>query len=78
MRVYVCGAVLLLLVPVTVAQDKSVNPGINKQFENPKVEEFVGRFERDGRDPFDHRFEVVKAVNLKPGMVVADIGAGTG
>jgi predicted methyltransferase len=60
------------------AQEQSVRPGINKQFENPNVEEFVGRFERDGRDPYDHRQDVVKAIGLKPGMVVADIGAGTG
>lgn len=60
------------------AQDKSVNPGINKQFENPAPGEFIGRFERDGRDPYDHRFEVLQAIGLKPGMAVADIGAGTG
>jgi ubiquinone/menaquinone biosynthesis C-methylase UbiE len=60
------------------AQDKSVNPGINKQFENPTASEFIGRFERDGRDPYDHRFQVIEAMGLKPGMSIADIGAGTG
>lgn len=71
-------SVVVLVVGPLAAQDKSVAPGINKSFENPKIEEFVGRFERDGRDAYDHRQEVVKAVGLKPGMVVADIGAGTG
>lgn len=61
-----------------VAQDKSVKPGINDQFQNPKADDFVSRFERDGRDAFDHRDAIVKAVGLKPGMVVADVGAGTG
>jgi predicted methyltransferase len=61
-----------------LAQDKSVNPGINKQFENPTANEFITRFERDGRDPYDHRFQVIEAIDLKPGMTVADIGAGTG
>src|SRR5262245_8365352 len=70
--------VLLLVFRSAGAQEQSVRPGINKQFENPNVEEFVGRFERDGRDPYDHRQDVVKAIGLKPGMVVADIGAGTG
>ena len=70
--------VTVLLAARAAAQEQSVNPGINKQFENPQVAEFVPRFERDGRDPYDHRFEIVKAVNLKPGMLVADIGAGTG
>jgi ubiquinone/menaquinone biosynthesis C-methylase UbiE len=68
----------LLIVSTAAAQEQSVNPGINKQFENRAVADFVPRFERDGRDPYDHRFEIVKAVGLKPGMVVADIGAGTG
>jgi predicted methyltransferase len=69
---------LLILAAPVAAQEKSVNPGINKQFENPKVAEFVGRFERDGRDAYDHRHEVVKAMEIKSGMVIADIGAGTG
>ncbi|MEQ8786727.1 MAG: methyltransferase domain-containing protein [Pirellulaceae bacterium] len=60
------------------AQEKSVNPGINKNFESPDVPQFVERFEREGRDVFDHRHEVVAALGLKPGMCVADIGAGTG
>ncbi len=60
------------------AQDKSVNPGINKSFQDPDVEQFIGRFENEGRDAYDHRHEIVKACQLKPGMVVADIGAGTG
>ena len=60
------------------AQDKSVRPGINQPFENPKPDEFVNRFEREGRDALDHRDAIVKAVGLKPGLVVADVGAGTG
>jgi len=69
---------LLVFGSLSQAQVKSVNPGINKQFENPAVADFIPRFERDGRDPYDHRLEIVKAVGLKPGTVVADIGAGTG
>jgi len=60
------------------AQEKSVRPGINKQFENPNVQEFIGKFERDGREPFDHRQQIVEACHIRPGMVVADIGTGTG
>lgn len=61
-----------------VAQEKSVRPGLNKSFEEGKVDEFVGRFEKEGRDVFDRRHEVIEALALRPGMVVADIGAGTG
>lgn len=60
------------------AQEKSINPGINKPFDTPNVPEFVERFEREGRDAFDHRKEVVAALGLKEGMAVADVGAGTG
>lgn len=71
-------ALTILSATVLIAQDKSVNPGINKSFENPDVEKFIGRFENEGRDAFDHRMEIVKTIGLKPGMTVADIGSGTG
>jgi predicted methyltransferase len=60
------------------AQDKSVRPGINKQIENPDVKEFLGKFEVESREIFAKRQEILAACKLRPGMVVADIGAGTG
>ena len=60
------------------AQEKSVRPGINKPYENPDVNESVKRFESENREVFSKRKEIVAACKLKPGMVVADIGAGTG
>jgi predicted methyltransferase len=60
------------------AQEKSVRPGINQQFENPDPEAFIARFEREGRDAYDHRDAIVQAIGLKKGMRVADVGAGTG
>lgn len=69
---------LVFLWSPLIAQEKSVNPGINKSFENPDVPEFIERFETQGRDAFDHRKEIVAALHLKPGMGVADVGAGTG
>ena len=59
-------------------QEKSVRPGINKSFQNPSVNKFVERFEREGREVFDKRKRIVAACKIKPGMVIADIGAGTG
>jgi len=59
-------------------QEKSVRPGINKPFENPDVKEFAGKFEVESREIFARRQDIVAACKLKPGMIVADIGAGTG
>jgi SAM-dependent methyltransferase len=79
-RALVVAGLLTVLAPpgAVLSQNKSVNPGINKSFEKPDVDEFVGRFEKEGRDAFDHRFEIVAACGLKHGMSVADVGAGTG
>lgn len=67
-----------LLGAATFAQEKSVKPGINKSFENAKVPEFVERFEKEGRDVYDNRKKIVDACEIKPGTILADIGAGTG
>jgi acetyl esterase/lipase len=61
-----------------LAQEKSVRPGINQPFEKPDVPNFIERFEREGRDIYDRREAIVKACGIRPGMAVADIGAGTG
>jgi ubiquinone/menaquinone biosynthesis C-methylase UbiE len=63
--------------PIT-SQEKSVRPGINKPFENPDVKEFAGKFEVESREIFARRRDIVNACKLKPGLIVADIGAGTG
>lgn len=80
---WVCGIVLsagaLLFAPFEVrAQEKSVNPGINKQFENPDPKKFIERFEKEGREIYDKRKEIVTACKLKEGQAIADVGAGTG
>ena len=60
------------------AKEVGANPSINAPFVQPNFDEWVERFERGGREVFDKRLEIVAAVGIKPGMVVADIGAGTG
>ena len=69
---------VLLSFSASYAQDQSVRPGINKAFEKPVPTEFLERFETESREIFAQRAEIVKAVDCKPGTVVADIGAGTG
>ena len=77
-RIALLIACLVFPLAVLRSQEKSVNPGINKSFDNPSVPEFVERFEKEGRDVYDHRQEVVAALKIRSGMAVADVGAGTG
>jgi len=51
---------------------------LNKSFADPDVAQWIERFENDGRDFYEKRNEVLALMDLKPGMDVADIGAGTG
>ena len=51
---------------------------LNESFADPDVTQWVERFEREGRDSYAKRFEILDLMNLKPGMNVADIGAGSG
>ncbi len=62
----------------TLAQEKSVNPGINDSFLDPDVNDFTNRFEVESREIFARRREIVAACRIQPGETVADIGAGTG
>jgi ubiquinone/menaquinone biosynthesis C-methylase UbiE len=70
-------ACCLSLAP-TPGQDKSVRPGINKPFENPDLKDYLQKFEGESREIAAHAREIVAACKLKPGLVVADVGAGTG
>jgi predicted methyltransferase len=72
--------ILCLLASLAFAQDASVKPGINDKFLDPKlnVEEWTKKFETESREIFLQREKIVAAAGLKPGMAMADIGAGTG
>jgi predicted methyltransferase len=39
---------------------------------------WAAQFEREGREVFDHRDEIIAVLGLREGMAVADVGAGTG
>jgi predicted methyltransferase len=60
------------------AQEQSVNPRINDSFIDANVQEFLGRFEVESREVYARRRQIIAACQIKPGMTVADIGAGTG
>src|SRR5262249_29590610 len=65
--------------PATADPSRSTaDPKINEPFRKPNVKEFIKKFESDSRENFAQRHEIVAALELKPGMAVADVGAGTG
>jgi predicted methyltransferase len=68
---------LALLVPLR-AEIPGADPAINRPYQAPDYRQWVERFESEGREVYDHRKAIVAASGVRPGMTVADIGAGTG
>ncbi len=65
--------------PPLPAEAESIHPGINAPYRTRgAAKRWARNFERDGREVHDHRAEIVRALNLRPGLAVGDIGAGTG
>jgi cyclopropane fatty-acyl-phospholipid synthase-like methyltransferase len=72
----------------TVESEKTAAPkraenlpdDINRGFLDPSMEpeEYIKRFEVESREVFAQRREIVQAIDIKPGMGIADVGAGTG
>jgi acetyl esterase/lipase/protein-L-isoaspartate O-methyltransferase len=80
-RCALAGLLLAVIASLTTSvsgQDKSVRPGINDPFKDPNVKDFLDKFERESREIYSQRNQIVIACQLKPGMAVADVGAGTG
>lgn len=74
------ATLLLALLLSAAAQEPGAKPAINEKFRDPnlKVEEWTQKFETESREIFHQREAILKAAGIKPGMTVADIGAGTG
>jgi predicted methyltransferase len=60
-----------------VAMD-GADPRINEPYLDPDFQLWQDIFERPGREIYDRRLDILQALKLKPGMWVADVGAGTG
>ncbi len=85
MRKVAAIAVLLLALASSsqaqqTAPEANVAPTINQNFKSAdlNVEDWATRFSGESREVFHARHDVVKALGLKPGEKIADIGAGTG
>lgn len=77
------GLVLLCVAAqpcVAFADDdgRVVGADINAYYHGADHERWRRIFEAPGREVFDRRFQVVEALDLEPGMDIADVGAGTG
>jgi len=54
------------------------DPAINQPYADPDYQTWVERFERPGREVYDRRDAILAATGVRPGLTVADVGAGTG
>jgi len=81
LRLGTASAALITLGTLAAAeQGRAITPkakALNRSFQ-ADAEQWAARFEHEGRAIFDKRFEIVAAMDLKPGMAAADIGAGSG
>ena len=69
---------LMSLMALPAAAEQNVNPGINRHYDNANVNQWRGIFERDGREVWDRRDDIIRHLRLQPGLRIADVGAGTG
>lgn len=77
-KLYLLVLLILCMQAAIPAQEKSLAPGINDNFQDPDVDAYIKRFEGESRTVYAHRHDIVAALDLKPGMAVGDVGAGTG
>jgi ubiquinone/menaquinone biosynthesis C-methylase UbiE len=68
------------LIMSCVHPSQSVRPGINAPFTaaNASGARFNSVFEEESREVFTHREAIIDLLSLQSGMVVADVGSGTG
>ena len=75
-----CVVAGLWISPVAAQQPATVGEGVNERFLSTDLDTaaMAARFESDGREAFARRHSVIAALGLRPGMAVADVGAGSG
>jgi predicted methyltransferase len=76
MRAYLL--LCLLLSSPLLAEAPVVGPDMNAYYHGADYERWRSIFESGGREVYDRRLDILTALEIKPGMRVADVGAGTG
>ena len=77
-RAAIVGAVLASALTVRAQQTiTDTARELNKSFDADQAQ-WAERFEHEGRAIYDNRYRILDEMNLKPGLNVADIGAGSG
>lgn len=77
-RIVLAFLAIVLILPASTIAESNVNPGINKHYQDPDFEYWVGVFESEGREVYDRRHAIIDSLEIRPGMNIADVGAGTG
>jgi cyclopropane fatty-acyl-phospholipid synthase-like methyltransferase len=73
-------AIAAAATPALLGQQSTITPTareLNKSFDADPAQ-WAGRFEHEGRAIYDKRYEILDELALRPGLDVADIGAGSG
>lgn len=79
MRRFATTLAFVAIASASLAAQQGADPSINKSFrEGPDVSVWTGRLEGESREIYRKRTEIVDASGAKPGMSIADVGAGTG
>jgi len=74
---FVAIALLVAATGIAWAQEKSLSPNVNEKIhKDPK--KAMAKFDSPNRDVVKRSAELLEACELKPGMVMADVGAGSG
>ena len=72
------GSLLLLVAAATLASAQAAAPAHEMQHRHGDPRSYIASLEDPARDAYQKPDEVLKALGLRPGEVVADVGAGSG
>ena len=78
LSIFLCAMPWAFAQQAAPAQEKSVKPGINDRWRSSDIKPLVDTLETESREIYHEREALARLADAKPGMSVADIGAGSG